>query len=132
MTEVQAVFSLRRLYWLTITYAVLGFVLYLSLDGPKTAFACLAGSAGSFANLWLFDWLSLRLAPGEKPRRPWQTGTYVTRFLVFVGLGYVIVKGLGVDPLPVILGFLASTAAAITSILIELIESLFGTGSTPK
>lgn len=119
-----------RLYWLTAAFGLIGFVSYFALQGFIAAIAFLLGATGSFLNLWAFDLLSARLAPGPKTRKPWQASVYVTRFIVLFAAGYAIVKGLGVNPLPVVLGLLASTAAALASILIELLVSLLGTRST--
>lgn len=117
--------TVRRLYWLTIAFGLIGFVSYFAVLGPLPAFGFLLGALGSFGNLWLFDWLSRAIAPGTA-RKPWQAGTFITRYLLFFAVGYVIVKGLGVNPLPVVFGLLASTAAALVSSIFELLASLLG------
>lgn len=117
--------TVRRLYWLTIAFGLIGFVSYFAVLGPLPAVGFLLGALGSFGNLWLFDWLSRAIAPGTA-RKPWQAGTFITRYLLFFAVGYVIVKGLGVNPLPVVFGLLASTAAALVSSIFELLASLLG------
>ena len=117
--------TVRRLYWLTIAFGLIGFVSYFAVLGPLPAAGFLLGALGSFGNLWLFDWLSRAIAPGTA-RKPWQAGTFITRYLLFFAVGYVIVKGLGVNPLPVVFGLLASTAAALVSSIFELLASLLG------
>lgn len=117
--------TVRRLYWLTIAFGLIGFVSYFAVLGPLPAVGFLLGALGSFGNLWLFDWLSRAIAPGTA-RKPWQAGTFITRYLLFFATGYVIVKGLGVSPLPVIFGLLASTAAVLVSSIFELLASLLG------
>ncbi|MBV8810850.1 MAG: ATP synthase subunit I [Acidobacteriaceae bacterium] len=124
MTEDNTTISVRRMYGLTSVYGVIGFLCYLALQGLRPAIGFALGAAGSLGNLWVFERLSAGLAPG-KERKPWQAGAYVTRYLILFGGGYVIVKSLGVNPLPVILGLLASTAAVLTSLIIELVISLF-------
>jgi hypothetical protein len=125
MTEQDAILSVRRLYWLTGSFGAIGFVSYFWLQGTRPAFAFALGTLGSFGNLWLFNWLTRAIAPGDAMRKPWQAGAFIGRYLVFFLLGYVIVKSLGVNPLPVILGLLASTAAVLASTVIELLQSLF-------
>jgi len=88
------------------------------------------GALGSFGNLWLFHWLSRAIAPGESSRKPWQAGAFIGRYLILFTLGYVIVKGLGVNPLPVVFGLFASTAAILFSSAVEIVQSRFGTRHT--
>jgi hypothetical protein len=126
MTEQDASVSVRRMYWLTAFFGLAGFACYLPLQGLRPALGFVLGAAGSLGNLWVFERLSRGLAPGGMDRKPWQAGAYVTRYLILLGAGYVIVKALGVNPLPVVLGLLASTAAVLASVIIELILSLLG------
>lgn len=122
--------TVRRLYWLTAAFGVIGFVSYFVLVGVVPAVAFLLGAAGSFGNLWLFDWLSGAVAPGTMSRKPWQAGAFVTRYLLFFAAGYVIVKALNVNPLPVIFGLLASTVAVLMSSILDLFGSLLGSRSS--
>ena len=115
---------LIRVRWLTACLGLLGFVSYFWLEGPRSAFGFLLGALGSFCNLLLFEWLSRAIGPGDAPRQPWKTGAFVARYILLFGIGYVIVKGLGVKPLAVVLGLLASTAALLLSSTIELFRSL--------
>jgi len=114
---------LHRVRWLTAFFGVLGFVSYFWLDGSRSAFGFLLGALGSFGNLLLFEWLSRAIAPGDAPRQPWKTGAFVGRYILLFTIGYVIVKGLGVKPLAVVLGLLASTAAVLLSSTVELVRS---------
>jgi hypothetical protein len=116
----------HRLYRLTALFGVFGFVSYFWLEGTRSAFGFLLGAVISFGNLWLFNWLAKAIASPDSPRRPWQAGAFVARYLILFTAGYVIVKGLGVNPLPVVLGLFASTAAVLLSITTELVLSLFG------
>lgn len=115
-----------RLYRLTLLFGLFGFVSYFWLEGARSAFGFLLGAAISFGNLWLFNWLANAIASPNSPRRPWQAGAFVGRYLILFTAGYVIVKGLGVNPLPVVLGLFASTAAVLLSITTELVLSFFG------
>lgn len=121
--------TVHRLYWLTGLVAAIGFVWYFLVQGPAPAVDFLLGAGGSFGNLWLFDWLSRAIAPGTASRKPWQAGAFFTRYLLLFAAGYVIVNALDVNPLPVILGLFASTAAVLTSSILELVFSLLGSRS---
>jgi len=126
----RAQVTVQRLYTLTIAFGIVGFVLYWVLVGFIPALAYLLGAAGSFGNLWLFHWLTRSLEPGATQRKPWAAGAFVGRYIILFALGYVIVKGLGVNPLPVVFGLFASTAAVLFSSVTEVIQSFFGTGRT--
>lgn len=117
--------TIQRLYNLTLAFGLIGFVLYWWFQGFIPGLACLLGALGSFGNLWLFHWLARSMEPGTTARKPWQAGTFVGRYLILFTLGYVIVKSLGVNPLPVVLGLFASTAAVLFSSTVEVVQSLF-------
>ena len=117
--------TIERLYTLTLAFGVLGFVFYWVLVGFIPALAFLLGALGSFGNLWLFHWLAHAISPGESSRKPWQAGAFVSRYLILFTLGYVIVKALNVNPLPVVFGLFSSTAAVLSSSVVEVIQSLF-------
>jgi ATP synthase I chain len=130
MTDQDLNQSLRRLYWLTASFGMIGFVSYFWLQGPRSAFGFLLGAVGSFGNLWLFVWLSRAISPTGTPRRPWKAGAFVGRYVVLVTLGYVIVNALSVNALAVILGLFASTAAVLLSSTIEIIQGFSGSKRT--
>lgn len=125
MTDREAQLSMRRVYQLTGLVGLVGFVSYFWVGGPRPALGFALGAASSFGNLWLFDWLSRSIAPGATTTKPWQAGAYVTRYIILLGIGYAIVKALGVSPLAVVLGLLASTAAVLTSSISEIISHFF-------
>lgn len=118
--------TIHRLFRLTALFGILGFVWYFRLEGARSAVAFLLGAAISFGNLWLFNWLAGALASSNSARKPWQAGAFVGRYLVLFTAGYVIVKALGVNPLAVVLGLFASTAAVLLSSVIELLQNLLG------
>jgi hypothetical protein len=122
--------SIRSLYSLTAAAGFIGFVSYLAFEGPRPAVGFAAGAAISFGNLWLFNWLSGAIAPGGRPRRNWQAALFVGRYLILFTFGYVIVKALGVNPLAVVWGLFASTAAVIIAAILELILNLLGNRRT--
>ncbi len=122
---------IRRIYILTAAFAIAGFIAFWTRHGFKTALAFLLGSAVSCGNLYLFDHLATVISPNQGARKPWATRAFISRYLLMFAGGYVIVKGLGVSPLAVLLGLLASTAAVVSSIVVDLLESLFTKSSTP-
>lgn len=114
--------SMQRLYVMTAVFTAAGFIWFLAHRSPREAFGFLIGALGSFGNLWLFNWLSGSIAPGEHTRKPWQTSLFVGRYLGLFLVGYATVKALDVSPLAVLLGLLASTAAALASSIVELVR----------
>jgi ATP synthase I subunit len=130
MTDQDLDQSLRRLYWLTASFGMIGFVSYFGLQGPRSAFGFLLGAMGSFGNLYLFVWLSRAISPTGTPRRPWKAGVFVGRYMVLVTLGYVIVNALSVNALAVILGLFSSTAAVLLSSTIEILQGFSGSKRT--
>ena len=116
--------AVRRLYALTALFILIGFVWQFTVAGPRDALAFVAGGLGSFGNLWMFDWLSRSIAPGDRTQKPWQAGLFIGRYIVLIAFGYATVKALDVSALAVLLGLLASTAAAVVSSLFELIRNL--------
>jgi ATP synthase I chain len=130
MTDRDLTQSLRRLYWLTASFGMMGFVSYFWLQGPRPAFGFLLGALSSFGNLWLFVWLSRAISPTGAPRRPWKAGAFVARYVILVTIGYVIVNALNVNVLAVILGLFSSTAAVLLSSTIEIVQGFSGSKRT--
>ncbi len=121
----------RKLYGLTGVLGVIGFAWFFWSGGIRIALAFGLGALCSAGNLWSFEHLSRIIAPGEDSRKPWQAGTYFIRYVLLLGIGYVIVKTLNVSPFAVVLGLLASTAAVLLSLILELILSFSGRTKTP-
>lgn len=117
---------IRKTYFATALLALLGSAWYGWSTGLAAAGAFALGALCSLANLWLFDRLSQAISPGAASRKPWQAGAYITRFILLLAVGYVIVKGLGVSPLPAVLGLFTSTVAVVVLLLLELLSYLFG------
>jgi len=118
--------DLRRLYALTALFTLLGFVSYFHAAGGREALGFLCGALGSFGNLWLFGWLARSIAPGERQQKPWQSSLFIGRYLGLFLVGYATVKALDVTPLAVLFGLLASTAAALTASILDLLRALRG------
>jgi hypothetical protein len=128
MTEPEADLIIRRIYWLALGFGLVGFVIYFGLQGWRPAAGFALGALGSVGNLWLFEWLTRSIVPEpgvETPKKPWQAGIFVTRYMVMILVGYAIVRALGVNALAVILGLLTSTAAVLTSTVLELLQNFF-------
>jgi hypothetical protein len=109
MTEPEAALYVRRIYWLVLGFGLLGVVVYLDLQGWRPAAGFALGALASLGNLWLYERL---------------------RYVVMIAIAYAIVKALGVNALAVILGLLTSTAAVVTSTVVELLESFFARRSS--
>ncbi|MGH9618269.1 MAG: ATP synthase subunit I [Bryobacteraceae bacterium] len=124
MTERDLTRSLAWLYRLGSIYAAIGFVAYLYAADTREATGFLLGALSAIGNLWLFAWLTRAIDPGRLSRKPWATAVYAIRLLLLFVLAYVIVKLLGVSPLPVILGLLVSAAAVLTFLVTEVIQTL--------
>lgn len=135
MTDYDASSSVRRLYWLTLAFGLLGFALYIARFGIRPAFGFLLGALGSLGNLWLFNWLSRSLAPSpdaeQAPKNPWSAGLFIGRYLVLGTVAYATVKVLDVSPVPVLFGLLASTAAVLAASILDLIRNFTGNQSLP-
>jgi hypothetical protein len=128
VTEPQAALIVRRIYWFALGFGLIGFVAYFALQGWRPAAGFALGALGSVGNLWLFERLAHSIEPaaaGETPKKPWQAGIFVTRYIVLILVGYAIVRALGVDPLAVILGLLTNAAAVLTSTVLELLQNFF-------
>ena len=126
MTDLAAVQSIQRLFRLTAIFGLAGVVSFFALEGPMSAAGFAVGALSSFGNLWLFERLSHAVAPGDEPKKSWKAGAFVVRYILLFFIAYATIKTLGVNPLAVILGLLASTAAVLTSITYELFRSLLG------
>jgi hypothetical protein len=134
MTDRELQASLRRLYLLTGLFTAAGTVAYLTRGSILDALGFLIGAAGSFVNLWVFNWLSRAIAPAQTPdgrtHKPWGAGLFIGRYAGLWVVGYGTVKLLGVGPLPVLLGLLASTVAVLASSIFDLIASMAGSRSS--
>lgn len=126
MTNEEFLASMRRLYLFTAVFAMAGAIAYLARGERLDAIALLIGAAGAFGNLWLFNWLSRSIAPGDRRHKPWGAGLFIGRYAGFLLVGYATVKTLNVSPLPVLFGLLASTAAVLAISVVDLIRSFSG------
>ena len=126
MTDREAQRWVGQIYTLTAFVALIGFVSYFLFDGLGPAGGFALGAVGSFGNLWLFERLAFKLTPGPLENKPWRAGTYAVRYLLLIAFGYVIVKALRVNGLPVVLGLLSTTVAALLASLAELIRYFLG------
>lgn len=126
MTESMLMATLKSIYRLTLIFGAAGAIAFAVTSGWGAGSGFALGALCSFGNLWLFDFLSRSIAPGDASRKPWQAGVYIIRYILLLGIGYAIVKTLGVSPFAFVLGLLASAAATLTSIILELIGNFVG------
>lgn len=122
--------TVRRLYFITAWIGLLGFLALWPFRGFAFAVAFLLGALASLGNLYLFNYLTRAISPVDGKPRPWTAGAYISRYLLLFTGGYVIVKALSVNPLAVVLGLLASTAAVVVSSIFELVQSFFDRSTT--
>ena len=115
--------SNRKLYLLTGFFGLAGFSTFMWTEGFRWALAFALGVLCSLANVWTLDKLTRLLEPGPEQRKPWQAGTFIVRYILLLGIGYAIVKALSVNPLAVVLGLLASTAAVLSGLIFEIVLS---------
>jgi Na+/melibiose symporter-like transporter len=113
---------MRRLYWFTGAFGLFGAAWFLSRNDARSALGFALGGVGSLGNLWLWHWLSHLIEPGRGPKKTWQAGLFIGRYLILLGGGYAIVKVLGVNPVAVVLGLLTSTVAVLTLLMIEIAQ----------
>ncbi len=116
---------MRRIYGLTGVFGAAGVAAFWVTQGWKSGLGFLLGALVSMGNLYLFGYVSRAISPQPGESKPWEARAFISRYLLLFAGGYGIVKVLGVNPLPVILGLLASTAGVISSLIIELLEHLF-------
>lgn len=122
--------SVRSLYWLTFWLGAIGFVSYFAFRGFMPALDFALGVVGSFCNLWLFVWLTGTIARGDHARKSWRAGLFILRYVLLILFGYVIVKALNVNGLAILVGLLASTAAVLVSLTIEIVGTALGHGTS--
>jgi biotin transporter BioY len=122
--------SLRRIYFLTLSLALLGVIGFTAFRGYKAGLAFLCGAAISFLNLWLFDWIAHGIVPDTGEPKTRRAGTFISRYLVLFLFGYATVNTLGLDALAVVSGLLASTAAVLLASVFELAHAVTGKPSS--
>jgi len=115
----------RRIYGLTAFFGAAGCGAFWVTQGWKNGLGFLLGALVSMGNLYLFGYVSRAISPQPGESKPWEARAFISRYLLLFAGGYAIVKVLGVNPLPVVVGMLASTAGVISSLIIELLEHLF-------
>lgn len=135
MTDTALQSSMRRVHIVIAILTAAGVVFYASRGGWRPALAFFLGAVGSFGNLLLFQWLSGSIAPraqdAEPKKNPWSAGLFIGRYLGLWLVGYATVKALDVSPLPVLFGFLVSTAAVLASSITDLIRNFSGKTTAP-
>jgi hypothetical protein len=118
--DINYALSTRRLYWFTAVIAVIGSTwCWMRWNWPVSG-GFLFGSLASFGNLWIWDSIAASLSGDSNRRTTTATAVFAGRFLALFAFGYVIVKSWHLQPLAAILGLLASSAAVVIEILIEL------------
>ena len=110
----------RRILNMTIGVGILGALVATVWKGARTGIGFASGSILSI--LSLYGWINLAGALGasEKPPKRASVAFLAARYVLIGVAVYVIVKILEVRPEAVLAGLLASTAAVLIEILVEL------------
>ncbi len=116
-------FSLDRLKRFTILIGLVGALVTLALRGPADAAGFLGGAAFSLVSLSSWIRVSNSLGAGFKPSVGLSGVFLALRYLLMAAAIYVIVNVLGISPVAMILGLLASFAAVILELLYQLATS---------
>ena len=117
--------ALARIVRIGVALAVIGTIFVLIRYGPRTAVGFLAGALLSLLNFYGLRRVVDALSPtpaNPAPRAGMRTSPvfWVFRYLIFAGIVYVIVKGLGISLMPILAGLFVVAAAIIVEILYEI------------
>jgi ATP synthase I chain len=111
--------ALKRIFRIGAALGVIGTIVVFIRFGVNTALGFLAGAILSLLNFHglkrVVDGLS-----GATPGKRSSPLFWAFRYLLFAGIAYVIVKGLGINLMPILAGLFVAAAAIIVEILYEL------------
>lgn len=109
-----------RIIRIAAALGVIGTISVLIRYGPKMAVGFLLGSVLSLLNFHglrrVVEGLTGMSSSGFKTSPVF----WAFRYMLFMGIGYVIVKGLGISLTPILAGLFVAAAAIILEILYEL------------
>jgi hypothetical protein len=114
-------FSHQRVTKFAVGIGLAGAVFVLTRWGPKDSLGFLTGAGLSLLSYQ--SWLRLAGSLGESGTAP-PAGSalfLVLRYFLIAALIYVIVRGLGTSPAPLIVGLLVSFAAVVLALLSEFV-----------
>lgn len=117
--------ALARIVRIGAALGVIGTIAVWIRLGPRTAVGFLAGALLSLLNFYglrrVVDALS-PTAANPAPRAGMRASPifWTFRYVFFAGIGYVIVKGLGISLMPILAGLFVVAAAIIVEILYEI------------
>jgi hypothetical protein len=109
--------SLERVKLFTILAGLAGAVAAFFLRGPADAAGFFLGAAISLVSLRAWIRLSEGIGSGFKPSLGASALFLALRYLLIAALIYAIVRVLGINPLAMIVGLLASFAGVILELL---------------
>lgn len=113
--------ALRRIYLHMVWIGVAGFAVAAWARGWPWALGFFIGATVSALNFRWLHGLVDALSPGApKPKRNF-TMFLPLRYVLFLGVGYVIVKYLKVDVLAALVGLFVAVAAVLLEMVYELI-----------
>ena len=117
--------ALARIVRIGAALGVIGAIVVLIRYGPRTAVGFLAGALLSLLNFHGLRRVAEALSPtpdNPSPRAGMRASPifWMFRYLLLAGIGYVIVKGLGISLMPILAGLFVVAAAIIVEILYEI------------
>jgi ATP synthase I chain len=112
--------ALARIIRIGAALGIIGTVVMWIRFGTKTAVGFLAGSLLSLLNFHGLRRVVDGLSGNSKPGMRATPVFWAFRYILFAGIGYVIVKGLGINLMPILAGLFVAAAAIILEILYEI------------
>lgn len=112
--------AMRRIYALIVLLSVGGALTLALVHSSAWALGFLIGAGASTLNFRWLHGLVDSLGPARKPRRA--MGIWFSlRYLVFGGIGYILVRYFTVDVLAALSGLFVAVAAVLLELLYEMI-----------
>jgi hypothetical protein len=112
--------ALTRIMRIGAGLGAAGTIVVLIRFGPKTAVGFLAGALLSLLNFHGLRRVAEGLSGSSRPGFRASPVFWAFRYFLFAGIGYVIVKGLGISLMPILAGLFVAAAAIIVEILYEI------------
>jgi len=112
--------ALARIVRIGAGLGIAGTIATLVRFGPRTAVGFLAGAILSLLNFYGLRRVVEGLSASGKAGMRASPVFWAFRYFLFAGIGYVIVKGLGISLMPILAGLFVAAAAIIVEILYEL------------
>lgn len=113
--------AVQRIIRFSLALGVAGAIATLIVRGPRAALGFLVGTALSFVNIRALTTVVNAVGGSLAPSLRASVLFLALRYLIFIGVIYVIVKVLKITPAAVLAGLLVTFAAVMLEALYELI-----------